>query len=55
MVLILLQDLKECANTIIGDETAGHKGISGGQRRRVGIGLQLVRFSECIRRISYIC
>jgi ABC-type multidrug transport system ATPase subunit len=38
-----LQDLKDCANTIIGDETAGHKGISGGQRRRVGIGLQLVR------------
>jgi hypothetical protein len=38
-----VQDLKDCANTIIGDETAGHKGVSGGQRRRIGIGLQLVR------------
>lgn len=28
---------------MIGDETLGMKGISGGQRRRVGIGLELVK------------
>ena len=37
------QDLVGCANTMIGDETLGMKGISGGQRRRVGIGLELVK------------
>lgn len=37
------QDLEGCANTMIGDETLGMKGISGGQRRRVGIGLELVK------------
>ena len=36
------QDLGDCASTLIGDETMGVKGISGGQRRRVGIGLELV-------------
>lgn len=28
---------------MMGDETLGMKGISGGQRRRVGIGLELVK------------
>lgn len=31
-------DLLGCANTLIGDETIGMKGISGGQKRRVSIG-----------------
>ena len=42
MKALALQDLEDCANTLIGDETEGKKGISGGQRRRVGVGLQLV-------------
>ncbi len=41
-MLLVGQDLEDCANTLIGDETTGMKGISGGQRRRVGVGLQLV-------------
>lgn len=41
-MLLVGQDLEDCANTLIGDETAGMKGISGGQRRRVGVGLELV-------------
>jgi ABC-type multidrug transport system ATPase subunit len=39
----VVQDLDSCANVLIGDETLGIKGISGGQRRRVGIGCNLVK------------
>ena len=35
------QELGSCQHTLIGDETLGIKGISGGERRRVGIGLQV--------------
>ena len=35
--------LVSCANTLIGDEVLGIKGISGGQKRRVSIGVELVK------------
>ena len=38
--VILELGLKECANTIIGDEWK--KGISGGEKRRVSVGIQLL-------------
>ncbi len=40
LCLSLAQDLAACQHTLIGDETLGMKGISGGERRRVGVGLQ---------------
>eukprot|EP00198_Chlamydomonas_reinhardtii_P002835 XP_001692171.1 predicted protein [Chlamydomonas reinhardtii] len=36
-------DLTTCADTLIGDETIGLKGISGGQKRRVSVGIELVK------------
>jgi ABC-type multidrug transport system ATPase subunit len=39
-VLIDQLGLRKAANTIIGDE--GHRGISGGERRRVSIGVDIV-------------
>jgi ABC-type multidrug transport system ATPase subunit len=38
--VILELNLKECANTIIGDTTK--KGISGGEKRRVSMGVQML-------------
>ena len=38
--VILELGLKECADTIIGDDW--RKGISGGERRRVSVGVQLL-------------
>jgi ABC-type multidrug transport system ATPase subunit len=38
-----LLGLKEKAELLIGDDTIGLKGISGGQRRRVSIAIELVR------------
>ncbi|KAJ3095113.1 hypothetical protein HDU97_007254 [Phlyctochytrium planicorne] len=38
--VILELGLKECANTLIGDEW--RKGISGGEKRRVSVGVQLL-------------
>lgn len=35
--------LVECQNTLVGDESIGLKGISGGQKRRVSIGVELVK------------
>ena len=40
LCLLSAQDLAACQHTLIGDETLGMKGISGGERRRVGVGLQ---------------
>ncbi len=37
------QDLLGCAEVLIGDETIGIKGISGGQKRRVSVGIELVK------------
>lgn len=37
------QDLEACANVLIGDETIGIKGCSGGQKRRVSVGVELVK------------
>lgn len=42
------QDLKDCADTIVGDELDGKKGLSGGQRRRLTIGIQLVRHDKLL-------
>lgn len=36
-------DLEGCQHTLIGDEVLGMKGISGGQRRRVSVGIELVK------------
>ncbi|KAG2499529.1 hypothetical protein HYH03_002475 [Edaphochlamys debaryana] len=36
-------DLVSCADTMIGDESVGLKGISGGQKRRVSVGVELVK------------
>jgi ABC-type multidrug transport system ATPase subunit len=35
--------LTSCADTRVGDETAGMKGVSGGERRRLAIGVELIR------------
>lgn len=35
--------LEECQNTLIGDDLMGIKGISGGQRRRVSIGIEIIK------------
>uniref|UniRef100_A0A7S0WUF3 ABC transporter domain-containing protein n=1 Tax=Chlamydomonas leiostraca TaxID=1034604 RepID=A0A7S0WUF3_9CHLO len=36
-------DLAACADTLIGDETIGLKGVSGGQKRRVSLGIELIK------------
>ncbi len=36
-------DLEGCADTLIGDEFLGMKGISGGQKRRVSVGIELIK------------
>jgi len=36
-------DLETCADTLIGNEILGKKGISGGQRRRTSLGIELVK------------
>lgn len=41
-------DLVSCADTLIGDESIGLKGSSGGEQRRVSIGMELVKDPKCI-------
>ena len=48
MVTCFFQGLQQCADAYIGDELAGKKGISGGQKRRVSVGLELVSNPRCI-------
>lgn len=45
---VTTQGLDVCADTIIGDELLGMKGISGGQKRRLSVGLELVSNPSCI-------
>ena len=40
--------LTDCQNTLIGDELLGMKGVSGGQKRRVSIGIELVKEPRAI-------
>ena len=40
--------LIDCQHTLIGDELLGMKGVSGGQRRRVSIGIELVKEPRAI-------
>lgn len=40
--------LTECQNILIGDELLGMKGVSGGQKRRVSIGIELVKEPRAI-------
>ena len=37
------QGLTKCAGTLIGDESLGLKGISGGEKRRLSVGLELIK------------
>ncbi len=41
--LLSMQDLEGCQHTLIGDEALKMKGISGGQKRRVSVGMELVK------------
>jgi ABC-type multidrug transport system ATPase subunit len=35
--------LEECGDTLVGDEEIGLKGISGGQKRRASVGIELIK------------
>ena len=37
------QELAHVANSLIGDEVLGIKGISGGEKRRTSVGIELVK------------
>jgi ABC-type multidrug transport system ATPase subunit len=45
-VIIDLLGLRECADVIVGNSAV--RGCSGGQRRRVSIGIQLVTEPACL-------
>ena len=57
-----LKDLTGCAETLVGDEVLGIKGISGGQKRRVSLAIDLVKdpqVSNLVKdpkvRMIYLC
>lgn len=57
--LILELGLSECANTMIGDDAANatltaKRGISGGEKRRVSVALQIISNPECIELIYFL-
>ena len=43
-----MQGLSDCANTLIGSATANIKGISGGEKRRASVAIELVTSPVCI-------
>lgn len=43
-----LQSLMDCANTFIGSPAAGIKGVSGGEKRRVSVGVELITSPTCL-------
>lgn len=43
-----MQELDKCANTLIGDDAAGIKGCSGGERRRLSVAVGLVTDPQVI-------
>lgn len=42
-LLLRTQGLTKCANSLVGDETFGIKGISGGEKRRLSVGVELIK------------
>jgi len=44
--IILDLGLKECAATIIGGEALGKRGVSGGEKRRVSVAIQIITDPE---------
>lgn len=40
--------LQDCANTFIGSPAAGIKGVSGGEKRRVSVGVELITSPTCL-------
>ena len=43
-----MQSLRSCADTLVGSAAAGIKGISGGEKRRASVGMELVTSPSCI-------
>ena len=43
-----VQSLQDCANTLVGSASAGIKGISGGEKRRTSVGMELVTSPTCV-------
>lgn len=41
-IYVHMQGLAECADTLVGSEAAGIKGISGGQKRRLSVASELI-------------
>lgn len=43
-----MQELEKCADTLVGDDGRGVKGISGGERRRLSVAIGLVTDPQVI-------
>ena len=46
--LAVKQELEKCARTLVGDDSLGIKGISGGERRRLSVAIGLVTDPQII-------